>query len=56
LVISWSAPGDVEQVADHAKSASSKIGASGSLLIATMVFNVCIPARCWMAPEIPTAT
>lgn len=38
------------------KSASSKIGASGSLLMATIVFDVCMPARCWMAPEMPTAT
>src|SRR3954454_13765617 len=38
------------------KSASSKIGASGSLLMATMVFDVCMPARCWMAPEMPHAT
>src|SRR5262249_16224224 len=37
------------------KSASSKIGASGSLLMATMVLDVCMPARCWIAPEIPTA-
>src|SRR5215469_16634024 len=37
------------------KSAISKIGASGSLLIAMIVFDVCIPARCWIAPEIPTA-
>ena len=37
------------------KSASSKIGASGSLLTATIVFEVCMPARCWMAPEMPTA-
>ena len=37
------------------KSASSKIGASGSLLMATMVFEVCMPARCWIAPEMPTA-
>jgi hypothetical protein len=37
------------------KSASSKIGASGSLLTATIVFEVCIPARCWMAPDMPTA-
>jgi hypothetical protein len=37
------------------KSASSKIGASASLLIATIVFEVCMPARCWMAPEMPTA-
>src|ERR1700730_8380617 len=31
------------------------MGASGSLLTATMVLEVCIPARCWIAPEIPTA-
>src|SRR5262249_11978289 len=37
------------------KSASSKIGASGSLLITMMVFEVCMPARCWIAPEMPTA-
>src|SRR3954451_7567039 len=37
------------------KSASSKIGASGSLLIATIVLDVCMPARCWIAPEMPTA-
>ena len=37
------------------KSASSKIGASGSLLTATMVLLVCMPARCWIAPEMPTA-
>jgi 2-polyprenyl-6-methoxyphenol hydroxylase-like FAD-dependent oxidoreductase len=37
------------------KSASSKIGASGSLLIAMMVLAVCMPARCWIAPEMPTA-
>ena len=38
------------------KSTSSKIGASGSLLTATMVFEVCMPARCWIAPEMPLAT
>jgi hypothetical protein len=37
------------------KSARSKIGASGSLLIAAMTLEVCMPARCWMAPEIPIA-
>lgn len=26
-----------------------------SLFTATMVFDVCIPARCWMAPEMPSA-
>jgi len=34
----------------------SKMGASGSLLTATTVLEVCIPARCWTAPEMPTAT
>src|SRR5262249_43281966 len=38
------------------KSASSKIGASGSLFTTMIVFDVCIPARCWIAPEMPTAT
>ena len=38
------------------KSTSSKIGASSSLLTATMVLEVCMPARCWMAPEMPFAT
>ena len=38
------------------KSTSSKIGASSSLLTATIVFEVCMPARCWMAPEMPLAT
>lgn len=37
------------------KSASSKIGASASLFTATIVFEVCMPARCWMAPEMPSA-
>src|ERR1700733_10920166 len=32
------------------------MGASASLLIAMIVFDVCIPARCWIAPEMPTAT
>src|SRR6266511_3896731 len=34
----------------------AKMGASPSLLTATIVLEVCIPARCWIAPEIPTAT
>ena len=37
------------------RSARAKIGASGSLLTATMALEVCIPARCWMAPEMPAA-
>ena len=36
--------------------AALKIGASGSLLIATMTFELDMPARCWIAPEIPQAT
>lgn len=32
-----------------------KIGASGSLLIATITLESFIPAKCWMAPDIPTA-
>src|SRR5262249_51224784 len=37
------------------KSAILKIGASASLLIATITFEVRMPARCWIAPEMPTA-
>lgn len=36
-------------------SAIWKIGASGSLFNATIIFDSFIPARCWIAPEIPTA-
>src|SRR5512138_1985088 len=32
------------------------MGASGSLLTATITFEPFIPARCWIAPEIPAAT
>src|ERR1043166_9103333 len=32
------------------------MGASGSLLTTAIVFDVCMPARCWIAPEMPTAT
>lgn len=31
------------------------MGASGSLLIATIHLLSFIPAKCWIAPEIPTA-
>src|SRR6266851_4596265 len=31
------------------------MGASASLLMATMVFEPFMPARCWMAPEMPAA-
>jgi len=37
------------------RSATSKIGASGSLLIAMMKFEPFMPTRCWIAPEIPAA-
>ena len=37
------------------KSATWKIGASPSLLMATMTLLSFMPARCWMAPEMPTA-
>jgi len=37
------------------KSAISKIGASLSLLTAMIVLEVCMPARCWIAPEMPSA-
>ena len=36
-----------------ARSANSKMGAFGSLLIATITFDDCIPTLCWMAPEMP---
>ena len=36
--------------------ATLKMGASGSLLNATITFEVPIPARCWIAPEMPHAT
>src|SRR2546426_10363497 len=32
------------------------MGESLSLLMATMTLEVRIPARCWIAPEMPTAT
>ena len=38
------------------RSAYSKIGACGSLLIATIVPEPCMPTLCWIAPEMPTAT
>ena len=37
------------------RSQNSKIGAFGSLLIARMFSEVCIPTLCWIAPEIPAA-
>src|SRR2546429_8305107 len=47
---------DLEQVPHDPVVPTLKIGASLSLLIATMTFDVRMPARCWIAPEIPTAT
>ena len=38
------------------KSANSKIGAFASLLIATIVPELCIPTLCWIAPLMPQAT
>src|SRR5438093_604681 len=38
------------------RSANSKIGAFASLLIATIVPELCMPTLCWIAPEMPTAT
>ena len=38
------------------KSAALKIGAYLSLLIAMMYPDSSIPAKCWIAPEIPHAT
>ena len=35
--------------------AKLKMGASGSLLIATITSDVCIPALCWIDPEMPQA-
>ncbi len=37
------------------RSENSKIGAFGSLLIATMFSADCMPTLCWMAPEMPAA-
>ncbi len=36
-------------------SATWKIGASSSLLMAMIVFKSFMPARCWIAPEMPIA-
>ena len=36
-------------------SATWKIGASSSLLMAMIVFESFIPARCWIAPEVYVA-
>ena len=41
--------------ATRPRSATWKIGASSSLLMAMMVLESFMPARCWIAPEMPTA-
>ena len=38
------------------RSENSKIGAFGSLLMAMMFSEDCIPTLCWIAPEMPAAT
>ena len=38
------------------RSLNSKMGAFGSLLIATITFELCMPTLCWIAPEMPSAT
>ena len=54
----------ITPVTDYAKladcqlvieAATEKIGASESLLIATITLESFMPARCWIAPEMPTA-
>ena len=37
------------------RSATWKIGASWSLLMATMFYEFFMPTMCWVAPEIPQA-
>ena len=45
----------LKRSATNPKSATWNIGASGSLFMATIVLESFIPAKCWIAPEIPTA-
>ena len=47
--ISWRSP-------TTPRSLNSKIGAFASLLIATIVFELCMPTLCWIAPLMPSAT
>src|SRR5205807_9667217 len=47
--ISWTSP-------TTPRSLNSKMGALGSLLMATIVPELCIPTLCRMAPELPSAT
>merc|ERR1719245_2823846 len=46
----------LKRSATRPKSATWKMGASASLLMATISFESFMPAKCWIAPEIPTAT
>ena len=46
---------NLEQVAHDTEVGDLEIGASSSLLTATIVLEVCMPARCWIAPEMPSA-
>src|SRR5581483_1918924 len=46
--ISWTSP-------TTPRSLNSKIGAFASLLIATIVPELCMPTLCWIAPEMPSA-
>lgn len=46
---------DLVQVTDDAEVGELEEGALGSLLTTTMVLLLCMPARCWMAPEMPAA-
>ena len=45
-------PGFEDWLADRQASA---LATSSSLLTAMIVFDVCMPARCWIAPEMPSA-
>ena len=47
--------GDFKEIEALADELGAAVGASGSLLIATMVFELFIPAMCWIAPLIPAA-
>jgi len=37
------------------KVAILNIGAFGSLLMAIILLGICMPTKCWIAPEIPQA-
>jgi hypothetical protein len=44
---------DLVEVAHDAEVGDREDRGLGSLLMTTIVCEVCIPARCWMAPEMP---